>query len=256
MSKRKVAKELKQSGIKISPTSVLTCAKKGGIRKFALQRKCRLRPQHIEKRLNNANKHGSRQWLTALFVDEAAIELAGAPNHQNQGQWAEAREQVPILPKDKHPTKVSVFGGIAWSGRTRLVFIEKTLNGKGYADIMRTIIPEATRDIFKKRKWFIVQDAVPLHFTADVMQVLSDAGVTVIPKSEWPPNSPDLNPIENVWSILKSRVAERNPATKAELVKTIIEEWTNIPQKIIQNTIKSLTPRLQKVKQNNGVDAT
>ena len=252
MSKRKVAKELKLQGIKISPTSVLSCAKMAGIRKFALQRKCRLRPQHVVKRLNYAHKHSSRQWLTALFVDEAAIELTSAPNHQNQGQWAVSREQVPILPKDKHPTKVSVFGGIAWSGRTKLVFIEKTLNGAGYADIMRIVIPEATRDIFKDRKWFIVQDAVPLHFTAEVLRVMSDAGVTVIPKSEWPPNSPDLNPIENIWAVLKSRVAERNPANKAQLIEIIKEEWANIPQRTIQNTIKSLTSRLETIVKNKG----
>jgi len=45
---------------------------------------------------------------------------------------------------------------------------------------------------------------------------------------EVPPYSSDLNPIENIWSILKNEVEKRQPQHMEELKKTIEEEWKKI----------------------------
>ena len=92
----------------------------------------------------------------------------------------------------------------------------------------------------------------PLHFTQEVGDTISGFGVGLIPKSEWPPNSPDLNPIENVWSILKERISEKNPLTKQQLIDVAQQEWDDIPQQQIQNIIKSLPSRLETVIRKKG----
>jgi transposase len=252
MSKRKVAAIMKTEGVKISASSALRCAKEAGIRKFSAKRKCYLRPQHMKKRLLYAQKNSHRQWKNALFVDECAIELFAAPNPQTHGQWAEYKEEVPIIPKFKHPIRLNVFGGISWSGRTKLVFYTETLNSQRYSDILDDVIPEVRDGVFKKRKWFIVQDALPLHFARSVHNVVKAHGVGWIEKKDWPANSPDLNPIENIWSILKERIQERNPQTKAELMMCASEEWKNIPQAVIQKTILDMQKRLREVIHNKG----
>ena len=47
---------------------------------------------------------------------------------------------------------------------------------------------------------------------------------------DFPTYSPDLNPIENVWSTLKSKVAEENPRTEKGLIKSLRKNWEEIKQ--------------------------
>ena len=252
MSKRKVARAFAARGIKMSPSSALTCAKEAGIKKFALKRKPPLSKDHKNKRLKYASTHANRKWRNALFVDETGVELAGRPNSKTQGQWAESAKEVPYKPRHKHPLRVNAFAAVCWNGRSKLVFYEGTMTGKRYADILEDVLPDMKPIVFKSRKCFVVQDATPLHFTKEVMRVFEANGIDVVPKPKWPPNSPDLNPIEHVWSMLKDRVSERSPTTKAELMQYAAEEWEIIPQQMIQNCISALPARLRLVTKNKG----
>lgn len=59
----------------------------------------------------------------------------------------------------------------------------------------------------------------------------------------WPPQSPDMNPIENLWHHLKARVAERKPENLKLLKEIIVEEWKKIPQELCQNLVDSMHRR-------------
>ena len=69
---------------------------------------------------------------------------------------------------------------------------------------------------------------------------------------EWPSQSPDLNPIENLWRELKIRVAQRQPRNLADLEKICMEEWANIPATVCENLVKSYRKRLIAVIANKG----
>ena len=73
---------------------------------------------------------------------------------------------------------------------------------------------------------------------------------------DWPPNSPDLNPIENVWRILKSRVKQWKPRTAEELKEAILAEWEAITMEEINRLIMgdkmSIKQRLQQCVDRNG----
>ena len=54
---------------------------------------------------------------------------------------------------------------------------------------------------------------------------------------EWPGNLPDLNPVENLWAIIKSRLQKLDCTTMTKLVEAIIQVWFRDPQ-IIENCLK------------------
>ena len=69
---------------------------------------------------------------------------------------------------------------------------------------------------------------------------------------KWPSNNPDLNPIDNMWKIIKTNVEKRMPKDIGELKQFMIEEQDKIPQDVIQNLIRSMKNRCKLVLQKNG----
>jgi len=72
---------------------------------------------------------------------------------------------------------------------------------------------------------------------------------------EWLAQSPDLNPIENLWSIVKRRLGlyESVPANQHELWQRVHQEWRAIPKEIIQNLVESIPDRINSVIKNKGL---
>ncbi len=69
---------------------------------------------------------------------------------------------------------------------------------------------------------------------------------------EWPSQSPDLNPIENLWKELKVRVAKRQPRNLNDLERICKEEWDKIPPEMCANLVANYKKRLTSVIANKG----
>ena len=61
---------------------------------------------------------------------------------------------------------------------------------------------------------------------------------------EWPPNSPDLNPIENAWAIVQQAVNKRKLANFEHFQEVLLEVWSNMKQDTIDNLISKMDERL------------
>ena len=69
---------------------------------------------------------------------------------------------------------------------------------------------------------------------------------------DWPSNSPDLNPIENLWSIVKRNVERKMPRNFKDLRQFMVKEWNDIPQSILIGLVNSMKRRCELIIKSNG----
>ena len=98
-------------------------------------------------------------------------------------------------------------------------------------------------------RWRFQQDNDPKHTSRVAKKFLEENFPEVM---DWPSNSPDLNPIENLWGIVKNRVEKRMPNNICELQQYMTEEWEKIPDEFLTNLIRSMCDRCQLVIDSNG----
>ncbi len=85
------------------------------------------------------------------------------------------------------------------------------------------MLPSADQ-LFKDADFIFQQDLAPAHTAKSTKSWLNDHGVGVL---DWPVNSPDLNPRENLWSIVKRKMRNKRPKNADELKATVKETWAS-----------------------------
>jgi hypothetical protein len=94
--------------------------------------------------------------------------------------------------------------------------------------------------LFGRENWHFQQVNDPKHTAIHVMEWLSDNNCTDM---DWPAQSPDLNPIENLWSLLDRHLSNRKCNSEAVLFQSLKEEWNNIPLDLLDRLIGSMHDR-------------
>ncbi len=87
------------------------------------------------------------------------------------------------------------------------------------------MLPSADK-LYGDADFIFQQDLAPAHTAKCTKSWFNDHGVTGL---DWPANSPDLNPIENLWSIVKRKMRDTRPNNADELKAAIKETWASIP---------------------------
>lgn len=206
-----------------------------------------------KKRFNWAKQHQgwtAENWRHVIFSDESKICLNSAKPPVVRRRSGEALSPGCYVQTVKHPVGVMVWGCFSHSGLGRIKFIKGTMNSDGYEEIVRTEVTRSARDMFGDQPWIFQQDLAPCHTSKKMTRVFDELGMEVLP---WPGNSPDLNPIENLWHILKKKVNERQPKTERELKEAILRCWNrDISGDITRSLIDSMPTRVSQVLNAKG----
>ena len=89
----------------------------------------------------------------------------------------------------------------------------------------------------------------PCHRATLVTQWLEENNITVL---DWPPQSPDLNPIEHLWEVIETKLKTRLTTTKDQLWESLQEAWSDIPPGVLLNLVESMPSRLRAVMKARG----
>jgi hypothetical protein len=101
---------------------------------------------------------------------------------------------------------------------------------------------ESADDRFGSRQWYLVQNSALCHTSSRSLNALFEL-CNVFP--EWPPNSPDLNPIESLWGAIKRRV-------RWDRIQTIQTVWSEFSQESIDHLVGSFANRAKLVAEAEG----
>jgi hypothetical protein len=96
---------------------------------------------------------------------------------------------------------------------------------------------------------FLMDGATP-HTAQSTIIFLQAKGIQFL--HGWPPSSPDLNPIENLWAWLKQQVYAEHPQTLAALIASLEAAWDRVPAGMLKNLMRSFNKRLEICKQLAG----
>ena len=107
------------------------------------------------------------------------------------------------------------------------------------------------KKLFPDDSGIFQQDLAPCHTEKIVKKFFDENEISVL---EWPGNSPDLNPIENLWAICKQRLRGMDCTTKEKMIKALIEVWYRDPKIILDcsKLVESMPNRVKMLLKNRG----
>ena len=249
-SMRGVKRQLEAEGKSVSMGSVMNMAHRTGLHARKRRRKPRMSEEQKQRRVDFAEKHGKgRYWTNIVFTDEKVFVCGD----RSPWVWVEDWEEPEPMESQKYPPSVMVWGGICKFGVLPLHCVRKgqTLTAEYYQRILAGHLTEPANKWFgKKDNWKLLQDNAPPHTATSTENWFKNQRVRVVP--DWPANSPDLNPMENLWNIVADRAATHRPTTREELKSAVKQEWRNMEQTLISKLIQSMPTRMDQVKTNHG----
>ncbi len=205
--------EWTEAGVKASRATTHRRVKEFGYR-------CRQRRLTWEK-----NNLTVAQWSKVLFSDESKFCISFG--NQGPGVWrkgGEAHSPSRLKSSVKFPQSVMIWGTMSSAGVGQLCFLKTNVTAPVYQNILEHFMLPSSDQLFKDADFIFQQDLAPAHTAKSTKSWLNDHGVGVL---DWPANSPDLNPIENLWSIVKRKMRNKKPKNADELKATVKETWAS-----------------------------
>lgn len=215
----------------------------------------------IAKRLNRSKVllawHGGDE---IIFSDEKLFMLQATYNSQNDRIWAVSLNDVPSnkkhVPRFQNASSVMVWGAICKRGALQLVFIENgvKVNAKYYLEevLQKNMLP-AVQQMYGDEYYCFQQDGAPSH-TAGIVQAWCQANLNdFIAKDEWPPSSPDLNPLDfSIWGYMLQQLKLYKYRNLEEFKQVISKIWESIPLDVMRAAYNGFEKRLRLVVKAKG----
>lgn len=227
---------------------------------------------HKTARVRWARKHMNDDFKKWLFIDGKNFVLKQTRTYPRQGVWC-FDHIAPIQFTGETHTKIVVYAGVSWEGKTHLILCTGTsdhqhndgfryghfsggreqpatgMTTEEYIDLVKEFFQPFMATHWRRGAKLLADHATP-HFAIDTMSEYEELGVDVI--DDLPALSPDLNIIENVWGWMEQQLRWQDFSDLDEFKDRVAVLWQEIPLQMIRNMVGSMKGRLRKVIQNDG----
>jgi transposase len=138
--------------------------------------------------------------------------------------------------------KIGAWGAFSARGIAPIHLYTDTMNMQRLRTVFRTNLRPAALAQFPNQQWFLLHDNAPYHDGHLISEYIFDQGFELI---HIPTYSPDLNPIENLWAILKREVEAMNPVNEEQLRQFVNEKWLTITPTMCRHLATSMPDRIK-----------
>lgn len=228
-----------------------------GMRSVVKKKKPLLSKFHKKARLNFANLYKEwteDDWKQVIWSDESKINRLGSDGikytWKKKGEGLLDREIIGT--KKFGGGNIMVWGCMGWEGVGDMIYVEGRMDADQYVGILDDgLLSSVEKFGMDVEDIIFQQDNDPKHTSKKAKQWFEDQEIQLL---EWPAQSPDLNPIEHLWGILKKRIYnyEEEADGVNELWDRAAKAWLEITPEEVQNLIKSMPRRIHAVIKARG----
>lgn len=192
-----------------------------------------------------------------LFSDEAYFSVNGLVNRQNTRFWG-SEQPREVVEKKSFDEKLLVWAGFSYSYRIPIVILEGNLNSEIYLDMLKRHVLPYLQSNGAMRTSIFQQDGARCHTSEQSLNFLRQKFANRILSDRtdrpWPPNSPDLTPLDFfLWGYLRNQVYKNpRPKTIFELREKIIQCYNEIPRAMFRHACCAVPKRIQLCLERQG----
>lgn len=229
-------------------TTIRNRLHEGGFWGRIARRKPCLTKKNMKARLQFAMDHLDKPedfWNKVIWSDESKFELFGSKRRQTvwrkNGKGLESNLTHKIV---KHSKYVMVWGCFSSLRIGRLIEITGKMNAEMYKNILKQNLTASSEEMGLCNDFVFQQDNDPKHTSKLLKRFFEENDIQML---SWPSQSPDLNPIENIWDELDRKVPQNKRKSLNEFRTSLFETWRSIGHEIVEKLIKSIPKRLKLV---------
>jgi transposase len=236
-------------GSSVSGQTIRNRLKEEGLSSRMARNKPFISENNKQKRLEFAKNHLDKPidfWRSVLFTDESKFNI-----HESDGKvrvWRRVNEALKtknLKGTVKHGGGgVMVWGCMSARGLGKMVFIDGIMDHRAYIKILTENLQPSVQMLGLPDSFVFQQDNDPKHTALNTRLWLL---FNTRKQLNTPPQSPDLNPIEHIWSEVERRLRRRRYKNREELKTALVEIWGTISEEVTSKLIDSMKRRLEAV---------
>lgn len=234
----------------IHSSSIRRLLLQNNIKSYVAKKKPFLSKKQMKKRLDWCKAYRymtSDYWKKIIFSDESTfcIKMDIVNKRIRRSSLDNAYKSKYLQQTIKFPPYWMIWGCFRDNELGPLVFINGTVNSIKYKEILEKNLVNFIKpgDIFQ-------DDSAPAHRSKSVLSFLDEERIEHL---DWPSNSPDLNPIEHVWSMMSKKLKSKLITNKSTLKDEIKKIWENgISKEYLEKLVESMPNRISECIKNKG----